>query len=294
MATINPTISALNAAGSTLPGMNQKLQRQQRAASDLALQKYLGMAEQPKDFTTQLAAQTADAALKKQQQSVAFAQQLAGQTLAAKKVAGEQDLATRQLAQQKELEAQRLNTLQNIRRGEAESKRKITDEEINASSLLLSYGIDQDNSLQIATLKQREDLNKLGLDIKQKLIDSRLQFETENNKRKFSNERQLADYTILSARNKLEANEKLTMIQRTAEKKSLILKQAQAQIKSALERGYIKEKGDLDFETKKYLAQLKSDTEAAAKREEAAAKNRAAILNAGVSIAAAYVMGGMA
>jgi hypothetical protein len=176
-----------------------------------------------------------------------------------------------------------------LRADEQASRDIILQDEIDSASRLQQLGIDQDNRLQIATLKQREDLQNVGLDVRAKLLDSRLQFKQDERGRKFSNDRQMADYIAATATSREDFNSKMSQMQQMQERKILLLKQTQAQLETALERGFLKEQDDLDQQSKMELSAMIAANKRQIKREEARARNRQGIFTAGATILGAGI-----
>jgi hypothetical protein len=292
----NNILNALNSLAEQVPGLNQRALKQVQAARDIGLQRQIQAAPtrqpaapQAQALATQQALQAGQDIVAQRQQAAARAQQIRGATLQEKQRLTQQGLRERELAQQQQLEQQRIQQLNQLRSEELRSRKTILDNEIAASTRLQDLGIEQDNKLQIATIKQREDLARLGRNIKGELIDSRLQFQKDERGRKFSNERQLADYIASTAENRQDLNAKLSQMKQMHDRKILLMKQSQAQLETALERGFLKEQDDLDFQAKKELAQLKVNIENEIRREEAIAKNKQAMYQAGGTIVGAAV-----
>jgi hypothetical protein len=283
----NNTLNALNALADQTPGLNQKALKQVQAARDIGLQKQLGgPAAAPKAPPQQKAQQLAtQQALTAGQDIVAQRQQAAGAAgkiraaaLQERQRLGQQSLQQEQLAQQARLERQHTEQQTQLRREELASRKSITQNELAAAARLQDRGIEQDNKLQIATLKQRSDLNNIGIDIKSKLIDSRLQFNKSERGRKFSNERQLADYIAATATSRQDFNIKMSQMKQMQDKKITLMTQAQAKLETILKQGFIAEQQDLDQASKIEITKLVQEMKEKIKREEAAAKNRTSII----------------
>lgn len=285
------TLTALGELAEQTPGLSQRALRQVQAARDISLQRQIGeaparvsVAPAAQQTATQRAFQAGQDILAQRQQAQRQAEAIRGAALAERGRLGQQRLQEQQLAQQAAQERQRLAQLQQLREEELQSRKTVLDEDIAAQARLQQLGIDRDNALQLATIKQREDLARLGRDVKSQLLDSRLQFQKDERGRQFTNERQLADWTAANSASRQEFNEKMGRMKQSYDRKILLLKQADAQIAKALEQGFIKEQGDLDFEAQKELAQLRADTREKIRREEANARNRAAMFQAGGTI----------
>lgn len=289
----NNTLSALNSLAEQVPGLNQKALSQVQAARDIGLQRQLQAAPQRSGtapaagLATKQALQAGQDIVAQRQQAAATAQGIRAATLQERGRVGQQAQQEAQLAQQAQLERQRTQQLQELRDEELQSRKTILDTEVDSAARLQELGIDQDNRLQLATIKQREDLSRIGLDVKGKLIDSRLQFKKDERGRKFTNERQLSDFVAATAENKQQFNARLSQMKNEHDKKMLLLKQSAAQIELALERGFINEQDDLDFESKKRLGQMQAAMREKINDEAAAARNRQAQWQAGGTIVGA-------
>lgn len=253
-----------NAIASAMPGMNEETASRQKAARDILLQKQLGalptqVNEQAasSQLATQAAAQTGQAALEQQKvaqqqglqlQGAAAQQEDAAAKLALQRQGATHDVSLQNLKQLRSEEAQ-LNDL--------ESRKRVQEHEISAEDELQKYGIEKDNSLQMATIQQRRDLANLGRSVKEQLLDSRLTFMKDEAGRKFSNERQLRDYTIANARTNQEFASEMTKMQQDTDRYLLTLDTANKKVAQVLQQGYIHEKGDLDRASLTKLAELK-------------------------------------
>lgn len=299
----NGTLKALNALSDQVPGLNQKALKQVQAARDISLQRQLGAApagqpaQQAQAVATQRALQAGQDIVAQRQQAAGRADQIRQAALQRRQQQGQQALAQRQLSQQQQLESQRTEQLQQLRQEELQSRKTVLNDEIENATALQELGIDLDNKLQLATIKQREDLSRLGIDVKSKLLDARLAFRKDERGRKFTNDRQLADYVASTAASRQDFNSKMSQMKAAYDQKMAVLRQSQAQIEAALERGYLNEKDDLDFESKKQLAQLQAEMQRKIQKEQAAAKNRQALFQAGgqmIGVGAGALLGGPA
>lgn len=292
------TLKALNSLADQVPGMNQKALQQVQAARDISLQRQLGAAptgqpvtQQAQQTATQQAMQAGQDIVAQRQQASAKAQQLQQASLQQRQQQGQQALAQKKLAQDAQLETQRNQQLQQLRKEELASRKTILESDIEAAESLQDLGILLNNDVQMATIKQREDLSRIGIDVKDKLITSRLAFKEDERGRKFTNARQMADYIASSAQTRQQFNQKMSSMLNANKKHNAVLKQSVAQIEAAIERGYINQKGDLDFEAKKNLATYRNELQAATKRAETRAKNSQAMTSAFGSVLGAGIGG---
>lgn len=169
---------------------------------------------------------------------------------------------------------QRLQQTQGQQRAETAVKTQLTSEEIQQQRRLASLGIEVDNSLSLLDNRQKEQLASIGRDAKQKLFDARLQFETDEAGRKFSNEKQLMDYAVVSAVNQQQLADKLQLIEQAGKRELIIMEIAQRKIEQALEQTFASSQQQLDQDTRTRLVQMKQAFERAKARKERAAANR--------------------
>ena len=149
--------------------------------------------------------------IQKQQGAAASTQaNLALQAATQKK---QNELATQQLGQEKSQTEAALGQKMALTGEQRDVEQRLTTAEIQANARTSRYGIETDNNLSFLNNSQRKQLADLGGDVKQQLFDSRLQFAKDEGGRKFTNERQLADFAITSAKNKMEAAAKLQKIE---------------------------------------------------------------------------------
>ena len=299
----NTTLNALNSLADQVPGLNQKALKQVQAARDIGLQKQIQAAPtrqavqpQAQALATQQALQAGQDIVAQRQQAAGQAQQIRQAALQEKQRLSQQQLQQQELAQQAELERKQQQQLQELRKEELDSRKTILDSELAATTRLQDMGIEQDNKLQMATIKQREDLNRIGLDLKSKLIDSRLQFSKDERGRKFTNERQLADFFTGSAINKQHLNSRLSGMKQSHDRKLLLLKHAHARLEKAIKQEYITKEQKLDFEAKKELVELKAAIDRKIKRESSKAKNKTSMFRTAgtvIGTVAGAIIGGL-
>ena len=272
------TLSALNSLADQVPGLNQKALKQVQAARDINMQRQVGAmsGKAPPQAAQQLATQQAMQA----GQDIIAQRQHASQQVGQIKQAAIQEqsrvsgvaLQEKKMAQAARLQEQEILQRNQLKSEELQSRKTILGEDIQSAARMQDYGIYVDSDMQFATIKQREDVARLGIDTKTKLFDSRLQFEQNERGRKFTNERQLADYVAATSADTNAFNAKMSKVQDMHKKKLYFMEAAQKQLEAALTRGYLKEKDDLDFHQQEKLATMFAKM----KREIARAKSRAA------------------
>ena len=215
-----------NAASTTAANQAQTgIQTQQAIAAGAA---------QPAGGTKQGAQQlAAGITAQSQQQNLQTQAGLAGQLLGA----GQQALQAKTFGQQSALaEQQQLNTSQindmqrqGLLRQNSEqlrSAKQLQKAELDAQKRLASKAIEHDNRLSFLTRKQREDLAKLDGYLKNQIFDNRMAFSYNNAGRRFADQRQLADYMVLSAKNEEQLRNQLREMTQAAQRSQQVLQHA--------------------------------------------------------------------
>jgi len=263
-----------------VPEANDRLTKQRKAAQDILLQKSLGGAQVPAQANVSRVAQDAapqvvQAQANIDQQGVAANQQaladIGQQGLQQQATDQATQLKQAELAQGERLTAQAAGQELSLTREGISSQKKITEAELATASRLQSYGIEQDNKLLNIDLETRRQLESIGRDIKDKLLDSRLRFEASEAGRKFSNDRQLRDYMVLSAQNEQQFGQKMTQLRQEYQKEAVLAQILRTKITDALERGWLSNEQQLDHETARKLKYM----EAELRKKEAKAKAKA-------------------
>lgn len=171
---------------------------------------------------------------------------------------------------------------------ERAQKVQMTGQEAAEAERLQKLGIETDAKISFMTNKQRQDLSKLGRDVKQQLFDSRLQFERDGVGRKFRNERQMSDWAVSTASSREELMGRMQTIQQAAEKEIIMMKAAAARLEQALKQGFGDEQRELDQASKERMIRAKADLEKEIQAKEA----RAAAIGNILSGAASGAMAG--
>jgi hypothetical protein len=290
-------LKTLNSLADQVPGLNQKALKQQQAASDIALQKAVQSApgglpqpQQAAQLATQQAYQAGQQLVAQRQQATQQAAQIRQAALAEKQRRGQAGLQQQQLAQQERLATQREMQKRQENRKDLESRKTVLDSELKAQERISARGRLLDTNLQIATEKQREDLARLGNNVKFELLDSRLLFERDNQRRKIITQpRQLSDMAIAMSKDRAEFNRRMAVVDRAHKK---VMSQMQYDIKSleaVLERGYISKKNDLDIEHRRHMLELLKRHRRKLEREAKRARNRGLIIKGVSSVVGAGV-----
>ncbi len=277
------TLAALNAMKNQVPGLHQKAYQQRQAAADIGLQQALGKPGK-KDagaLAATHAAQSGQALVAQRQQAAQQAQQLRTAALQQKQQIGQQALQQKQLAQRARLEKQKLQQDTTIREKTLASRKTVLDSDLAAAARLQRLGIEMDTNLQIATLKQRQDLQRLGHDVKFQLLDSRIMFERDNHERlTMTQPRQLADYIAATAIDNADFNRKMAEVEQLHKLKAYMIERDSAALGRVLTRGYIETQGDLDHEHAKELTYFRRDAAQEIAKAASDAAARAAMFQA--------------
>ena len=215
--------------------------------------------------------------------------QIAGTALQATGAAGQADLAAQSQAQQSELAAQDQAQRLAASRSDIVMRKKVTASEQASAARLQSMGIETDAKLQIATIRQRDQLNRLGGDVKDQLVDARMRFERDDMGRKFTDERQLADWVTANAKTDQQAQDSLREMQQTQQRKVQILEAAQKAVMVSMQQGFTANQSQLDNDQRYKLATLASNLRAKIARETADIRNKY-----GIYSAAGGLIGGVA
>lgn len=292
------SLDALNKLADAVPAMTQRAAKAAQANNAISMQQQLGSAPmQPGINANRIAQQAAPQAVQQQTQTALAAgeqqqqqlQQVGQMGLAAQKAQDQAGLASQQAANQNELATRGAESRLTSSRAELAMRKRTTLAEQEAASRLQSMGITMDNKLQMATIRQREQLTRLGADVKDEILDSRLRFENDEMGRKFSNERQLADWTITNSKNEIELQDRMREMQQTAEREIQLLEVAEQRIRQTLVNDFSQQQQTLDNEAKVKLAQMAADMREKIRKKQAKAANNAAMWQAGGTIVGAGV-----
>ena len=130
---------------------------------------------------------------------------------------------------------------------------------------------------------------------KNMLLDDQLSFRKDQANQTLLNQRQLADFALLKAKNKEEYAQYAQMSQQIHNRELQLMEAAQAKIDQALRQNYVKKGKPLDRALQKELAEKKRSLDAAIARKKQKAANNALMWNAGGQIlGAAAAVGAVA
>jgi hypothetical protein len=221
--------------------------------------------------------------------------QLSGLGKQAVAVAGTDQQASQQrqqLGQEEALNSAQQAQTNTLSQLQNTSSKAVTKAEIASAKRVAALGIDQDNKLLDVSLKQRRQLDAIGTDVKAKILDSRLQFEKDEAGRKFSNDRQLADYAIATAKSDQELQDRMREMKQASDKKIALLEHVSSQLLTAVQQGAASKEQKLDYEQQKQLLEMQKKIEAQIAKEKAAAGNRMAMAQ-GIGTVGGAVAGGV-
>jgi hypothetical protein len=123
---------------------------------------------------------------------------------------------------------------------EAAQRKQMTTDEQASAQRLQAAGLAYDANLAFMSRTQRDELAKLGRDVKEKLFTDRLTFEQDEAGRKFANERQLADYTVANAKSQDALKDKVQQVQQAQQNKEYMVDKAFQVVGAQLEQALTK------------------------------------------------------
>ncbi len=287
------------------PNQNSDAAKRLKAARDLQIQQAVGAvpaaapgAQAP--LGTQAAQQLGAQAVQQTGKSAtALTAQQGGEALASGNLAlnaaiaqKQNDQASQQLGQETEAARAQVGQQAALTREGRDAQQQLTQKEIQSNDRLSHFGIETDNNLSFLNRVQREQLAALGSDIKQQIFDGRLQFAKDEQGRKFTNERQLADFALSSTQNAHELANKLQSMQQAADRDVKLAQAAHNRIVEALKQGSLDRQRELTQQQREELARMKIEADKAIRKRKAKAANTGAIIT-GVATIAGAVGGGI-
>jgi hypothetical protein len=262
----SPSIAAAAAA---MPTLDAEAQR--RADEARRIQLAQGLAGAPAGAAARTAQAVAPAVVAAtaqenvQQTAQAQQQQAAAGQLAvqqAGRVAGESGARAEMSQREQFAKAGNAQLLQESQ-AERALKTQMSADDIAAAKRAGEMGRETESRISFLTQQEREDLSKLGSDVKQQLFDSRLQFERGELGRKFSNEHQLMDFALVSAENQEDLANKVQVMQQAQARDLQMMEVAAARIDQMIKNNF----ADLDRELDQAGKQKIFDMKAALNRQ---------------------------
>ena len=121
------------------------------------------------------------------------------------------------------------------------------------------------------------------------IYDDNLEFQRDELGRTVFNERQLADFAIVSAKSEIEYRQFEQNLRQASERKLKLLQVAQKRILEEMEQSFRQSEQELDQAQALKLAEMKRNIEEKIRREQARARNRASMFQAGGTILGAAI-----
>lgn len=274
-------------------------QQQAAGQSQIGLQTQQAIAAQPAGTrpTKRSAQELAAAITQSQQQLNMQTQQMGDQAVLG---AAQQAVQGRQFGQQQALQEQQSLTATEIaklqRQGalrqnseQLKQAKRLQKNELDMQKRIQSASIEYDNRLSFLTRKQREDLSALDSYTKQQIFDNRLSFRYTEGQRKFSNMRQLADYTVASALDNRDLQNRMREMNQAAAKEIMILEHVHNMLTERLKLEFRRSEGQKDNTTKIKIYEMKQAMERKIARKKKNASANASIIT-GVAMAAGAVL----
>ncbi len=272
-----PTADQIRAAAAGYAATDEAAAKRLRDAQSLVFgqaAQQVGSVRQAQAAAPQLVQAQAESELKQAGQAAETQQQageLTNQSTQQNIQQGLEQQATAQgLAQAQSQATQQVSEAQ----AEAAQRVQMTADEQATAGRMQQVGLDYDNNLAFLSRKQRDDLAKLGRDVKDRLFTDRLTFERDEAGRKFANERQLADYTVLSARSADELRDKLQTVQQAQQRKEYMVEHAIELVANDLDRRLKQAEQERDQESKARILEWQR----VLKEEKAARERKAGVM----------------
>lgn len=280
------------AANTAAAGQSSNAVQTQQALTQGPANPSVGLKQTAQQMAPKIADANAQVAAAATATNVAATQQVGQQALQQGVAAAEQQIKETSAADEAQIsEMQRSGKIKQ-NSAELDSAKRIQDKELSAQSQLSVMGTAFDNNLSFLTRKQREDLSRLGNLTKQQLFDSRLQFSQSENGRKFTNMRQLADYSAASAVSDQQLKTRLQDMQQAYEMESIVLESANKVITQQLDMEMKRAEQGKDNALALELAARKQALEKKLARKKAQSAASASIIT-GVFTVAGAVAGGV-
>jgi hypothetical protein len=238
-----PTADQIRAAAAGYVATDEDAAKRLRDAQSLVFgqaAQQVGSVRQAQALAPQLDQAAADSELKQADQAAQTQTQAGELANQAQQQASQQQLEAQSTAQG--LQQAQAAGQQQVREAQAEAAQRtqMTQDEQASAARLQQVGMDYDNQLSFMSRKQRDDLAKLGRDVKDRLFTDRLTFEQDEAGRKFSNERQLADYTVATAKSQDELRNKVQLVQQAQQRQEYVVQRAFDVLNQGLDEQYAK------------------------------------------------------
>jgi len=294
--------NGFQALSKKIPEANQAVAEQAKAAREILLRKQVADTQPTRQnvsriaqaaapqAVTQMAQPTLEAATKTQQQLGA----IGGEDIRRQEFDAGVEAQRQELGMQEYLSTRELAGERNLAGERTALRKRLTTQEINSAKLVSSIGIEMDNKLLSLDLAQREQLAALGNDVKGKILDSRIMFDRDEMGRRFTNERQLSDFAILSAQNEQDFQSKMLKIQQGYKKKAILYEILVNRMQEVLRRGWLTKEQGLDQALKEDITRTVAAMKREIERNATNARRNAMYTQGVVTVAAAVITGGLA
>jgi len=147
-------------------------------------------------------------------------------------------------------------------------------EALRGRSVAFTNHMQQVNIQRTGKMSERaKHVDGLGRDLKAKLFDNNLKFASSEQGRKFSNERQLIDWTLQSSKNVNDFKDRMQKIQQVAQKKLQVLETAHQRLITAIKQGWLSKEQKLDQAQKEKLASIAAELQRKIDKERKKASN---------------------
>lgn len=144
-------------------------------------------------------------------------------------------------------------------------------------------GVQFDRAMELErTIRQNEQrLFNMNRGLANQLVTEQMKFQEDELGRQYLNDRQLADYALISAKSEEDWLNYEQTVTQLSKRRMQLLETAYAKIKQAMTQDWQLGEQGLDQEHKMYLARAKAEIERKIREEQAASANRAAMFSAG-------------
>jgi hypothetical protein len=272
-------IDQLTQIANQVPALNQRAAAKGKDVRTALLQQQLGGTPAPnvqaiQAQQAQLAGQQQVEQLQQAQQATA---QIGQQAVQEEARVGEAAAARRAMSQEEQQQQTKNQMAARLQEQDIASKKRQTTADIQTAKKLQAAGFDVDSRLQMATEKQRNDLAKLGNGIKEELLDSRLAFEKDEIGRKFSNDRQFADYIAANAKTQQEFEVKMQEMAQVAKNEEVMMNAIRDRLLTIQQQGFVEREGDLDAQANMEIAKLANEAQSKAQKAQSKSANKLAM-----------------
>lgn len=170
---------------------------------------------------------------------------------------------------------------------------------VNKSSQNQNTAFRDSIQLSKEQLKYNDNLNNLGQDVKNQLLDKNLTFQKNKAGQTLLNTRQLLDYAVSKSKSANDFANYAQQVQQMEQRYEQMLNAASQKIQQTLEQNYMSGKQSLSIEQQKRLEQAKFDADKKLQQQQTKSRNTAlqiqaagSLLGAGIGAAAGFIASG--